>query len=96
MTRGVKTVCKVRGITLNYNAPQVMNFNTIKNLVLNKPANSTVRVHTSNNIKRKMGEGACVSIVTEHEDKIYRISFFKMRHRGDNCPFRSGINKKVP
>ena len=66
MTWEVKTVCKVRGITLNYIASQLMNFD-IKDLVLNRPANSTVTVHTSKKIKRKMGEGACVSSHTSRE-----------------------------
>jgi hypothetical protein len=39
-----------------------------------------VNVHSENKIKRKRkGGGATVSIVTEAEDKIYRISFFKRR-----------------
>jgi len=32
----------------------------------------------------KKGEGASVSIITEPEDKIYRISIFKRRRRDDN------------
>ena len=85
MTGEVKTVCKVRGITLNYNASQLVNFNAIKDLVLNRPTNSTVTVHTSKKMKRKRGEGRpFVSIITGHEDKIYRISFFKKRRRDDN------------
>ena len=65
----MKTVCKVRGITLNYRASQVVNFETIKHLVLNGRSNSTVTVHTDKKIKRKRIDGACVSIVTEHEKK---------------------------
>ena len=84
MTGKMKTLCKFRGITLNYNASQIVNFDTIKDLVLNRPSNSTVTVHTSKKIKRKTREGACVSIVTEPEYKIYRISSFKMRRRDDN------------
>ena len=31
----LKTVCKVRGITLNYNASQLVNFDVIKDMILN-------------------------------------------------------------
>ena len=67
----MKTVCKVRGIILNYKASQLVNFETIKYLVLNGRLNSTVTVRTDKKIKRKRIECACVSIVTEPEDKIY-------------------------
>jgi hypothetical protein len=75
-----KTVCKVRGITLNYAASQLVNFNVIREMILTgEPA--TVNVHTDKKIKRKRraeggGGGACVSLITEPEDKIYRVSFF--------------------
>jgi hypothetical protein len=92
VTEEVKKVCKVRGITLNYKASQLVNFDTIKNLVLNGRSHSTVTVRTDKEIKRKRGDGARVSIVTEPEDKIYIISFSKRRRRDDNSPFRSGIN----
>ena len=84
MTEEVKKVCKVRGITLNYKASQLVNFDTIKNLVLKRPANNTVTVNTSKKVKRERDEGACVSIVTDPEDKIYTISFSKRRRRSDN------------
>jgi len=83
------TVCKVRGITLNYNASQLVNFDGIKGLVLNRPANNTVTVHKNKMMKFKRGVRACVSIVTEPENMIYRISFFNRRCRGDytSVPF---------
>jgi len=46
---------------------------------------TVVNVHTENKIKRKMkGGGGTVTIVTELEDKLYGISFFKRRRLGDN------------
>jgi hypothetical protein len=74
-------VSKVRGITLNYKASQLVNFDTIKVSVLNGRSNSTVTVRSDKKIKRKRGDGACVSIVTETKNKIYKISFFKKRWR---------------
>ena len=86
VTGEAKTDCKVRGITFNYKASQFVNFETIKDLVLNGRSNSTVTVHTDKKIKRKRIDGACVSIVTEPEEKIYRVIFFKRRRRDDNSP----------
>ena len=44
-----------------------------------------VTVHTDHKInrKRKCGEGGVVSIITEPEDKTYRISFFNRRRLSD-------------
>jgi len=48
-----KTVCKVRGITLNYNASQLVNFDVISDMILNREPDHIVNVHTENKIKRK-------------------------------------------
>jgi len=53
MTGEVKAVSQVRGIMLNYNASQLVNFDAIEELVLNRTANSTVIVQTSKKVKRK-------------------------------------------
>ena len=80
-----QTVCKVRRITLNYNASQLVNFDVIKDKILNRKASHTVTVHTEHKIKRKINlrEGI-VSIITEPEDKTYKVSFFKRRRLLDN------------
>ena len=75
---------KVRGNTLNYKASQLVNFETINDLVLNGHPNSTVKIQTDKKIKRKRIDCACVSIVTEPEDNIYRLSFFKGRRLDNN------------
>jgi len=52
---------------------------------------TVVNVNTENKIKRKKKwGGGTVSIVTEPEDKLYRISFFKRRRLDENTsvPFR--------
>ena len=46
------TVCKVRGITLNYSASQLVNFETIKDMMFSKD-DERVIVRTKNKIKRK-------------------------------------------
>ena len=80
-----ETVCKVRGITLNYTASQLVNFDVIRDMILNREPDSVVAVHTDHNIKwKRRSEGVAVSIITEPEDKRYRISFFKRRRLNDN------------
>jgi len=46
-----KTVCKVRGITLNYNASQLVTFEAIKDMILGKTETEQVTVHTEKKIK---------------------------------------------
>ena len=84
-----KTVRKVRGITLNYSASQLVNFSKIKEMILSKDDAETVIVHTENQIKRKKIDGG-VNLITEPEDKTYRVSFLKRRRLYDNTslPFR--------
>ena len=83
-----KTVCKVRGITLNYNASRRVNFDVIRDMILKQ--GPVVTVHTENKIKRKRkSREGTVSIITEPWDKTYRISFFKRRRLSDetSVPF---------
>jgi len=68
----------VRGITLNYNASKLVNFERFKDMILRsgdeRSPESVINVHTEKKIKRKRKVGGgLVSIVTEPEDKIYRI-----------------------
>ena len=82
-----KTVCKVRGITLNYRASQLVNFKVIRDMILSKDE-PNINVHTDRTIKRKRNESAgMVSIVTEPEYKLYRISF----SRGDDYTIRPSL-----
>jgi hypothetical protein len=55
-TGASKTVCKVRGITLNYLASQLVNFAKIKDIILSMDENETVLVRTQKKIKRKRDE----------------------------------------
>jgi hypothetical protein len=82
-----KTVCKVRGITLNYSASQLVNFHKIKEMILKGDGEQeTVTVHTQKKNKRKRGKGGDgrINIITEPEDKMYRVSFLKRRRLNDN------------
>jgi len=57
LTGESKTVCKVRAITLNYNASQLVNFSKMKDKIFTMDENETVIVSTRNKIKRKRGKG---------------------------------------
>jgi hypothetical protein len=70
VTNKIKTICKVRGITLNYNASQLVNFDVIRDMILNREPRRVVTVHNEKKIKRNRRLGGAVSIVTEPEDKI--------------------------
>jgi hypothetical protein len=80
-----KTVSKVRGITLNYSTMQTVNFDVMKGMILGRVEEPAVTVQTEKKIKRKRTEGGgTVSIVTEPENKMYRISCFKGRRLADS------------
>jgi len=53
VTDRTTTVCKVRGITLNFSAKQLVNFDVIRDMVLKTGAEPTVTVHMEKKIKRK-------------------------------------------
>ena len=69
-----KTVFKVRGINLTYSTSQLVNFDVIKDMILNKRHDEVITVHTDRKIKRKRKEGR-VQILSEAEDKIYSFVF---------------------
>ena len=89
MTGESKTVCKVRGITLNYSASQLVNFSKIKDMILSKKVDETVIVHTEHKIKRKKIDGG-VNLISEPKDKTYRVSFLKRRRLNDNTSLPFG------
>jgi len=76
------TVCKVRSINLNYNTKQMVNFEVIRDMILVtgvEHTTTTVTVRTERKIMHKTkGEGN-VSIITDPEDKVYRISLKRRR-----------------
>ena len=82
-----KPVCKVRWITLNYSTSQLVKFDFIRDMIL-KTGRTTpddvVTVHTDKKIKRKREKDGTVQILSEAEDKIYRVSFLKRRRLHDN------------
>jgi len=93
VTGRTATVCKVRGITQNYSAKLLVNFDVIKGMTLETGVESTVTVHTEKKIKRKRKGGGTVAFVTEPEGKMYRNSFFKRRRLTDNSSVPFGYKK---
>jgi hypothetical protein len=96
VTGAVATVCKVRGFTLNYSASQLLNFESIQQMILIGNEQATVTIHTARKIKRKTGKNGegRVQIVTESEDKVYRVSFLKRRRLQDNTSVPFGYIKQ--
>jgi hypothetical protein len=95
----VRTICKVQGITLNYGTLQQLNFDVIWDMVMKVIGEDVapVTVHTEKKIKRKKldraNEGAGwtpVTVVTEPEDMMYRISFLKRRRLDENTSLPVG------
>jgi hypothetical protein len=68
---------------LNYAVSQLVNFDLIKEMVLDADDTARITVHTDKKINSKR-QGGGLYIVTEPEDKIYRVSFFKRRRLADN------------
>jgi hypothetical protein len=83
VTGANKTTCKIRCLTLNFSASQFVNFEKIRDMILNRDGAETVTIHTERQIKRKRCEGG-ERIITEPADKIYRVSILKHRRLADN------------
>jgi hypothetical protein len=87
----------ITGITLNYAIAQLVNFDSIKDIILGTDARDVIIVRNERKIKRKkrMCDGSSLSsadmvtIMSEPKEKIYRVSFHKRRHLDgfDSVPF---------
>ena len=88
-------MCKVRCITLNYGASQLVNFESIKHIIMRGTETDTVTVHTAHSIKRKRCryDDGRIRIVTEPEDKTYRLSFLKRRRLQENTSVPFGYKQ---
>jgi len=82
---------KTQSINLNHNVGKLVNFERIKDMILmsGDEPQSVVNVHLQKKIKRKRKGGGLVSIVTEPQDKTFRISFLKRQRLVDltSVPF---------
>jgi hypothetical protein len=55
----------------------------MRDMILGGTESDQVTVHTEDKIKRKRAGGR-MDIITEPEDKMYRVCFFKRRRLADN------------
>ena len=67
------TKCKVKGITLNYINSKVVNFTSLRNMILEN--NTPLHVHNPRKMNRKHGG----IIVSEPDKKEYKVVFKKGR-----------------
>jgi len=74
LTGESKTVCKVSGITLNFSASKLVNFEKTKDMILAADQNETVIVRMPNKMRRKRCTGG-IHIISEPEEKTHRVSF---------------------
>lgn len=81
--RLIKTICKIKGITLNYRNTQILNFDSIKQMILEN--NQDPVVVTGANIRRT----ASHDVITKEETKRFRINFMKRRREQtfDSLPY---------
>jgi hypothetical protein len=73
----------VKGITLNYENSKVVNFTSLKDMILED--GPTVQVHNTKKIKRKHGG----IVVLEPETKMYMVDFRKrwLMYNFDSLPY---------
>ena len=77
------TKCKVKGITLNYENSKIVNFTSLRKMILED--NTPVYVYNPRKIKRKHG----AVVVSEPEGKQYKVVFKKRRlmHDFNSLPY---------
>jgi hypothetical protein len=77
------TKCKVKGITLNYENSKVINFTSLRHMILED--DTPLHVHNPKKIKRKHGG----VVVSEPESKEYKVVFKKRRltNNFDSFPY---------
>jgi hypothetical protein len=63
VTGASNTICKFRNLTLNFSASQELNYEKLRDMILNRYSAETVTVHTERQIKRVRSEDG-VRIVT--------------------------------
>jgi hypothetical protein len=71
-----ETVCKVRGITLNYSTSKLVNFDVKRYMILRADESDKVMVHTENKIKRKRAGGR-IDILTSPKIKFTWSRFLR-------------------
>ena len=86
--KGQTSVCKVRGITLNFKNALEINFNTLKEMITCRSAARAVKVIDENKIVRN--PDTC-HIITKTESKDYKIVFDKRVITKEYCTLPYGM-----
>jgi len=68
LTGESKTICRVRGITLNFSAPKLVNFGKMKDMILAADHSETIIVRKPNKMNRNKCRGG-VHIISELEEE---------------------------
>ena len=84
--KGQTSICKVRGITLNYKNLLDINFDTVSNIVTNNRENGCIQVVDNNKICRSNGD-----LITRTETKDYTIVFNKRVIENNICTYPYGM-----
>ena len=84
--KGQTSICKVRGITLNYKNLLDINFDTVSNIVTNNRENGCIQVVDNNKICRSNGD-----LITRTETKDYTIVFNKRVIENNICIYPYGM-----
>ena len=84
--KGRTSICKVRGITLNYRNLLNINYDTVSNMVKNNRENGCIQVIDSNKICRSNG-----LLITRTETKDYKIVFDKRVIKDNICTLPYGM-----
>ena len=84
--KGQTSICKVRGITLNYKNMLDINFDTVSNMVKNNREQGCIHVVDNNKICRSNGV-----LITRTETKDYRTVFDKRIIKDNVCTYPYGM-----
>ena len=71
---GIQIICKVRGITLNYKNALSINFDTVRDIVINGDQDEVVTIVDDDKISREQKNAG---IIAKSESKDYKIVFDK-------------------
>jgi hypothetical protein len=82
-----ESVCKVRGITLNFSTSKLVNCDVIRHILR---ADESEKLWCTQRLKLSERAGGRIDIISEPEDKMYRVSYFKRRRLVDNTSIPFG------
>lgn len=89
-TDGYVDVCKVKGITLNYENTQVVNFSSMRDMILNKDGDDQLIV--SHKQFRRTNDH---SVITINQNKVYKLVSHKRRFFDDGSSAPYGHEKRT-